>query len=114
MTTRALANFGAGRLYGTRQDIANGTPLEFAVLQGCDFDFSFTTKPIYGTNQYALFVARGEGKLTMKAKSGVMSGQLISSIFFGIEPLYRNADGAKLRHLQHRPGRRLCRDWHSA
>lgn len=86
MTQRALATFGAGRLYGTRTDITNGTPLEFGVLQGCDFDLSFTTKPIYGTNQFAIFVARGEAKWTMKAKSGIMSGQLMSSIFFGIAP----------------------------
>jgi hypothetical protein len=86
MVQRALPNFGAGRLYGTRQDVANSTPLEFAVLQGCDFDFSFTTKPLYGTDQVAVFIARGEAKFTMKAKSAVMSGLLISSIFWGIAP----------------------------
>lgn len=83
MAQRALGSFGAGRLYGTRTDISGATPLEFAVLQGCDFDFSFTTKPLYGSNQFAIYVARGEGKITMKAKSAVMSGLLINNIFFG-------------------------------
>jgi hypothetical protein len=86
MAARALGNFGAGRLYGTRQDVSNQTPLEFAVLQNCDFDCSFTTKPLYGSNQFALFIPRGEAKMTLKAKSAVISGQLLSSIFWGISP----------------------------
>jgi hypothetical protein len=83
MTQRALPNFGAGRLYGTRQDISGATPLEFAVLQGFDLDFSFTTKSLYGTNQFAIFIARGEAKATVKAKSAVMSGLLVNNLFFG-------------------------------
>lgn len=86
MTARALASYGAGRLYGTRQDVTGGTPLEFGALQGCDLDFSFTTKAIYGTDQFALFIARGEAKATLKAKSATMSGLLVSSIFWGISP----------------------------
>ncbi len=47
-----LSSFGSGRLYATRTDIANSTPLEFGVLQGVDIDLSFTTKAIMGQNQF--------------------------------------------------------------
>jgi len=83
MTQPALANFGSGRLYAQNTDIANATPIEFGVLQGCDFDFAFTTKSLFGQNQFAVFVARGEAKWMMKAKTGIMSGRLFNDIFFG-------------------------------
>jgi hypothetical protein len=83
MTSPALASFGAGRLYVQNTDIVPATPREFGLLQSCDFDFSFSTKPIFGTNQFAAFVARGEAKWGMKAKSGLMSGGVINDIFFG-------------------------------
>ena len=83
MTQPALASFGAGRLFVQRTDIVPATPQEFGILQGCDFDFSFTTKPLMGSNQFAVFVARGEAKWSMKAKAGVMSGNLINNLFFG-------------------------------
>src|ERR1700679_1626416 len=82
-TPPALASFGAGRLYVQNTDIVPATPMEFGLLQGCDFDFSFSTKPIFGTNQFAVFVARGEAKWSMKAKTGLMSGTVINNLFFG-------------------------------
>lgn len=83
MALPAIASFGAGRLYVQRTDVMPATPIEFGVLQGCDWDFSHTTKPLMGTNQIAVFIARGEGKYTMKAKSGLMSGTVINELFFG-------------------------------
>jgi hypothetical protein len=79
-----LAPYSAGRLYGTRQDIPNQTPLEFAVLQNVSISDKYTTKPIQGKNQLALFIARGEEKLTLKAEVGIFSGKLFNSIFFGL------------------------------
>ena len=78
-----LSTFGSGRLYGVRNDQANQTPTEFAVLQGVDFNFDFTTKPLFGQNQFAVFVARGEAKWTAKAKMGSISGLIFNNIFFG-------------------------------
>jgi len=78
-----LATFGSGRLYGTRTDVANATPIEFGVLQSVDRDFSFTTKALYGANQFAVFVARAEAKWTLKAKAGIISGLLFNNCFFG-------------------------------
>lgn len=78
-----LASFGTGVLIGKRTDIANSTPEPFSVLQEVDFDFSFETKPLFGLNQFAVFIARGEAKWTGKAKSGTISGLIFNNIFFG-------------------------------
>ena len=79
----ALASYGAGRLYGQNTDVASATPIEFGVLQSVDLSFSFTTKPLFGQNQFAVFVARGEAKWTLNAKTGIMSGRLVNDIFLG-------------------------------
>src|SRR5579863_7161542 len=78
-----LSTFGSGRLYGVRNDQTNQTPTEFAVLQSVDLSFDFTTKPLFGQNQFAVFVARGEAKWTVKAKMGIISGLIFNNIFFG-------------------------------
>jgi hypothetical protein len=78
----ALASFGTGVLFGTNTSIANSTPIEFGVLQSVDLDFGFTTKPLFGLNQFAVFIARGEAKWTLKAKAAIISGDLFNSIFF--------------------------------
>ena len=78
-----LAPFGAGRLYAARKDITAATPIEFGVLQDCAIDFSFTTKALQGQNQFAVFVARGDAKWTVKAKTGILSGRVVNDLFFG-------------------------------
>jgi hypothetical protein len=78
-----LGTFGTGVLLGTRNDIAGQTPEPFAILQGVDFDFGFTTKPLFGLNQFAVFVARAEGKWTGKAKYATISLGLMNAMFFG-------------------------------
>ena len=78
-----LAPFGAGRLYGVRKDATPLSPIEFGVLQDCAIDFSFTTKPLKGQNQFAVFVARGDAKWTIKAKTGILSGRMVNDLFFG-------------------------------
>ncbi len=83
----SLANFGSGRLYGTRNDVAGGTPREFGVLQGVKLDFEFTTKPLQGSNQWPVFIARGEGKLSVTAETAELSGSIIGELFFGIAPV---------------------------
>ena len=78
-----LVTFGSGVLIGTRTDIANSTPEPFAVLQEVDIDFDYTNKPLFGLNQFPVFTARGEGKITGKAKWGSISGGLMNAMFFG-------------------------------
>jgi hypothetical protein len=78
-----LAPYSAGRLFGRRTDTANQTPREFAVLQNVSISDKYTTKSIQGKNQLALFIARGEEKLTLKVEIGVFSCKLFNDIFFG-------------------------------
>jgi hypothetical protein len=77
------APFSAGRLFGVRTDILNQTPVEFAVLQNCSIDFDFTIKDLMGKNQFPVSVARGAGKIPIKAEVGIFSGQLFNQLFFG-------------------------------
>lgn len=78
-----LVPFGAGRLYVQRTDIVAATPLEFGILQECQRSFAFNTKPLMGQNQFAVFVARGAAKWTVKAKYGVFSARAMNDGFFG-------------------------------
>jgi hypothetical protein len=78
-----MLQFGAGALFGFRNDIAGQTPIRFAALQDVSWDLSFTEKPLAGLLQLPITVARGEGKWGGKAKAGVLSAKVFNSIFFG-------------------------------
>jgi len=78
-----MYQFGSGVLLGFRTDIANGTPLNFGMVQEVTLDQSFTSKELYGQNSFALAVARGTAKFTGKAKLARISGLVFSSIFYG-------------------------------
>lgn len=74
--------FGSGALIAT-PSAANSTPIQFGTLQDVSVDFSFTNKSLMGQYQFPVAVARGEGKITGKAKFGTISGAVFNSIFFG-------------------------------
>lgn len=78
-----MLNFGAGALFGTRNDITGQTPVQFGALQDVTADFSFDEKPLQGTNQFPILVARGTAKWSLKAKMGVISATLLNNLFFG-------------------------------
>jgi hypothetical protein len=75
--------FGAGQLYSKRTDITAQGPLRFGAFQELSMDFSGDLKEMYGSNQYALDVARGKSKIECKAKFGQFSGALFNAVFFG-------------------------------
>ena len=75
--------FGVGYLYATPTG-ANPTPTRFGALQDVSVDFSFDTKALYGSNQFALEQARGKGKIEIKAGIGRVDPNLFNSIFFGL------------------------------
>jgi hypothetical protein len=77
-----MINFGSGYLYGN-STATNSTPRKFGTLQDVTFDFTFTTKELYGQQSFAVDVRRGEGKFTGKAKFANISGGLVNDIFFG-------------------------------
>jgi hypothetical protein len=76
-------SFGAGFLFGTRTDIANSTPQLFGTLQDVSVEFSASTKQLFGQNQFAVMVARGQAKISCKAKMGSLSANLFNSLYFG-------------------------------
>jgi hypothetical protein len=81
-------SFGAGALFGERTDVQIGTTggngaRQFGVLQDIQIDFDWTSKELYGQYQFPLAIARGQGKITGKAKFARILGLLYSDIFFG-------------------------------
>jgi hypothetical protein len=73
--------FGSGNFYGI-SSAANSTPRKFATLQDVQFDLQFTTKQLYGQNQVALDIRRGQAKFTGKAKFAQISGSMLNDLFF--------------------------------
>jgi hypothetical protein len=81
-------SFGSGALWGERSD-ATGSgigPRQFGVLQDIQIDFDWTDKELYGQYQFPVAVARGQGKISGKAKFAQILGLLYSDIFFGLTP----------------------------
>ena len=75
--------FGPGILWLTRTDVANATPTNVGFVNELTLDISFTTKALYGQNQYPLLVARGEAKTSGKIKAATLSGQALNSLLIG-------------------------------
>ena len=73
--------FGTGTLIGTSA-AAGSSPLGFGALQNASVDFSFNSKPLFGQYNFALSVARGQGKIAIKAASAEISGLRYNQLFF--------------------------------
>lgn len=76
--------FGSGVMFMT--NAAGGTPVRVGVLQDVSFDISFEEKPLYGTSQWPVALARGKAKGAVKAKFARIDGATIGSLFFGATP----------------------------
>jgi len=81
-------SFGAGAVWGERTDVVGSGigPRQFGVLQDIQIDFDWTDKELYGQLQFPVAIARGQGKITGKAKFAQILGLLYSDIFFGLTP----------------------------
>ncbi len=75
--------FGSGGIFGVRNDISNGTPIKLGVMQEISLDISYSTKSLFGQKMFALAIARGQGKITGKAKFAKLNGLAFASLFFG-------------------------------
>lgn len=81
--------FGSGVVWGTPLTDANGaaianpTPVMCGVLQDVSVDISFDTKQLYGQQQFPVAIARGKGKIDIKAKMGKINGATLNNLFFG-------------------------------
>ena len=75
--------FGSGNLFGLVLSGGILVPRKFAALQDVSVDFSFNLKELYGQNQFPLTIARGQGKIALKAKAANIHGATMNDIFFG-------------------------------
>ncbi len=81
--------FGSGNIWATQTSDAFGnsiavpTPVKFGVLQDISVEFSGDIKELYGQSQYPVDVARGKGKIAIKAKNAQINAALFNSLFFG-------------------------------
>jgi hypothetical protein len=82
MSNTTSVAFGSGVLIATPSG-ANATPVQFGALQDVSLDFSFSSKQLFGQYQFPIAFARGEGKITGKAKFANIDGPLYNACFFG-------------------------------
>lgn len=82
MPSTTSVAFGSGVLIATPSG-ANATPVQFGALQDVTLDFSFSSKQLFGQYQFPIAFARGEGKISGKAKFANIDGPLYNSCFFG-------------------------------
>jgi hypothetical protein len=75
--------FGSGNLYGMVLSGAILVPRKFGALQDVSLDFDFNLKELYGQYQFPLAIARGQGKISGKAKAASIHGGMLNDIFFG-------------------------------
>lgn len=73
--------FGSGTLYGVNS-VANSTPAKFGALQGISLDIAFSTKELYGQQNFPITVARGTGKITGKASNATFQARAFNDLFF--------------------------------
>lgn len=81
--------FGSGLFYATPLMDAYGnaitapTPILLGIMQEASVDLSFDSKELFGSEQFAVDAARGQGKLTGKAKSAQISLLQWNQLVFG-------------------------------
>jgi hypothetical protein len=82
-------SFGPGIMYGQRLDISGSGigPRQFGLMQDVDVTFSYTQKELYGQQQFPAAIARGQGKVTGKAKLAQINVLLYADLFFGLAPV---------------------------
>ena len=76
-------NFGVGTLFLVRTDIAVPTPVRVGTLQDVSVDMSFQVKELYGQYQAPVAVARGQQKITGKAKIANLNARQLNDAFLG-------------------------------
>ncbi|TWB58680.1 hypothetical protein [Nitrospirillum viridazoti] len=99
----AIRHFGSGTLFGLRTDTPNATPIMFGALQDVQVDISGSNKELYGEGQVAIGMARGQVKITGKAKQANISPIVMSDLFFGV-PLVSGQTAAAVKEAAAVPG----------
>ncbi len=80
--------FGAGALWGNRTDVTGSGigPDQFGILQDVQIDWDWQTRELWGQYQFPVDIARGQGKITGKAKFARIFGAIYGDLFFGQTP----------------------------
>jgi hypothetical protein len=96
--------FGSGVLYGipnAGNTATNPTPMQFGILQEVQLEFKGALKKLYGTQQFALAIARGKIDVSGKGKIASLDPMFYSQLFFGLptaagvqRPVYNEAHAA--------------------
>lgn len=73
--------FGSGSLFGVNS-AANSTPVQFGTLQSVSIDFAFSTKELFGQQNFPITVARGTCKITGKASNANFQARAFNDLFF--------------------------------
>lgn len=95
MAGRGQIAFHSGALFVKDNSSVIPTPLQVATLQEVSFDFKAGNKSLFGENQFAEAVGRGNVTVTGKAKSGRFNGKLLNQVFFN-QPSANQLAQAKL------------------
>jgi hypothetical protein len=75
--------FAAGVMTGTSLTASPPTPRRFGILQDATLDFSADVKELYGQNRYAIALAPGKTKVSIKAKFASIRGSMFNDLYFG-------------------------------
>ena len=75
--------FAAGVMIGTSLTANPPTPRRFGILQDATLDFSADLKELYGQKRYAIALAPGKTKVSIKAKFASVRGALFNDMYFG-------------------------------
>jgi len=81
MAGRGQIVFHSGALF-VKSSGATPTPVRVATLQETSFDFKASNKDLFGENQFAEAIGRGNTKISGKAKMGRFNGKLMNDVFF--------------------------------
>ncbi|WP_431494830.1 hypothetical protein [Pseudomonas brassicacearum] len=81
--------FGSGLFYATPlmdaygNSLASPTPILLGIMQEASVDLSYDSKELFGSEQFAVDAARGQGKLSGKAKAAQISLSQWNALVFG-------------------------------
>ena len=81
MSSQTSLAFGSGILIATPSTTL-ATPVQFGTIQDVSLDFSFASKELMGQYQFPVAFARGEGKISGKAKFANIDGAVFNTLFF--------------------------------
>lgn len=78
-----MHQFGSGSMYGSTLQGGVLVPRKFGALQDVAIDISYAKKKLFGQQQFAIVMARGQGTITGKAKFANINAAMFNDLFFG-------------------------------